>query len=61
MHSVYKNEHRIFKSIEITIRKGLIRKKKNRGGELIPVTVDIYMEMSQGNSSSFFFFYEIGE
>jgi hypothetical protein len=46
------------------------RKKKNRGNEPIQIIIDIYMEMSQGNSlcsyikqtiMSFFFFYKIRE
>jgi hypothetical protein len=36
---------RIFKPAEITIRRGLGRKEKNRGDE--PIRVIIYMEMSQ--------------
>jgi hypothetical protein len=32
MHFLYKNEYRIFKTAEITIRRGL-RKEKNRGHE----------------------------
>jgi hypothetical protein len=31
--SVYKNEYRIFKPVEITLRKGLSRKKKYKGDE----------------------------
>jgi hypothetical protein len=48
MYSLYKNEYGIFKPIEITIRRGL-RKKKSRD-ELIRVIIHIYIEMSQGNS-----------
>jgi hypothetical protein len=33
MYSLYKNEYRIFKPVEIIIRKGLSRKKKNKGDE----------------------------
>jgi hypothetical protein len=31
MYYLYKNEHRIFKPVEITIRRELGRKEKNRG------------------------------
>jgi hypothetical protein len=48
-YSLSKNEHRILKLIEITIRSG-IRKEKNRGDEPFWVILHIYMEMSQGNS-----------
>jgi hypothetical protein len=44
MCSLYKNEYRIFKPVETTIKKG--RKKKNRGDEPIWVIIHIYMEMS---------------
>jgi hypothetical protein len=68
MYSLHKNEYRIFKPVEITITRGL-RKKKNRVDEPIWVTLRIYVEVSQGNSlcsylkqtkMSFFFFYKIG-
>jgi hypothetical protein len=49
MYSLYKNEYRIFKPIEITITRGLKYKGESRD-ELIQVTVYIFMEMSQGNS-----------
>jgi hypothetical protein len=45
MYFVYKNEYRIFKPVEITIRRG--RKEKNRRDEQIWVTIHIHMEMSQ--------------
>jgi hypothetical protein len=44
------NEYRIFKPVEITIRRGLRYKEKNRGDEPIRIIIHIYMEMSQGNS-----------
>jgi hypothetical protein len=44
MYFLYKNEHRIFKPVEITLRKGL-RRKKNRGDEPIWVIILIYMEI----------------
>jgi hypothetical protein len=31
MYFLYKNKYRIFKPVEITIRRALGRKKKNRG------------------------------
>jgi hypothetical protein len=46
---LYKNEYRIFKTVEITIRRGLSRKKKNRRDKSIQVIMHTYMEMSQGN------------
>jgi hypothetical protein len=45
MYFLYKNEYRIFKPIEITIRRGLRYK-----GEKKEVIIHIYMEMSQWNS-----------
>jgi hypothetical protein len=50
MYSLYKNEYRIFKPVEITMRRGLRRKEKNRGDEPMWVIIHIYMEVSQGNS-----------
>jgi hypothetical protein len=49
MYFLYKNEHRIFKSAEITIRRELSRKEKYRGFESIPVRIHVCMELSQGN------------
>jgi hypothetical protein len=43
MYFLYKNEDRIFKPVEITIR----RKQKNGGDEPIQVIIHTYMEMSQ--------------
>jgi hypothetical protein len=71
MYSLHKNEYKIFKPVEITIRVDLGRKKKNRGDKPIWVIILTYMEMSHGNSLCsylkekkmlfFFFFYKIGE
>jgi hypothetical protein len=47
MYFLYKNEYRIFKPVEITIRRGQRRKEKNRRDEPIQIIVQIYMEMSQ--------------
>jgi hypothetical protein len=47
MYFLYKNEYRIFKPVEITIRRNKGRKEKNRGNELNQVIIHIYMEMSQ--------------
>jgi hypothetical protein len=47
MYFLYKNEYRIFKPFEITIRKGLRLKEKNRGHEPIQVIIHIYTEVSQ--------------
>jgi hypothetical protein len=49
MYFLYKNEYRIFKPVETTIRRGL-RQKKNRGDEPIWARIHIYIEMLQGNS-----------
>jgi hypothetical protein len=49
IHSLNKNEYRIFKAVEITIRRGLRQKEENRD-EPIWVIIHIFMEMSQGNS-----------
>jgi hypothetical protein len=35
MYFLYKNKYRIFKPIEITVRRGLRQKEKNRGDEPI--------------------------
>jgi hypothetical protein len=43
---LYKNEYRIPKPIEITIRWGLWSKEKNRGDEPIQDIIHIYMEIS---------------
>jgi hypothetical protein len=45
-----KNEYRIFKFVEIIIRRELGKKEKNRGDESRRVIIHIHMEMSQGNS-----------
>jgi hypothetical protein len=50
MYFLYKNEYRIFKPVEITIRRGLGRKEKNREDEPIQAIIHIYMEMSQQNT-----------
>jgi hypothetical protein len=50
MHRLFKNGFRIFKLCEITIRRGLSRKKKNKEKKRIRAIIHIYMEMSQGNS-----------
>jgi hypothetical protein len=42
----FKNEYRILKSVETTIRKDEGRMKKKRGNEPIQVMIHIYMEMS---------------
>jgi hypothetical protein len=44
MYFPYKNEYRIFKRVEISIRRQLGRKKKNRGDEPIQDIIHIYME-----------------
>jgi hypothetical protein len=49
-YSLYKNEYRIFKPIETTIRRRLNSEKRNKGDEPIWVLIQIYMEMSQRNS-----------
>jgi hypothetical protein len=46
IYFLYKNEYRIFKPVEITIKRGLRQKGKNGGNELIHDTIHIYMEMS---------------
>jgi hypothetical protein len=44
MYSLYKNEYRIFKPLEISIRRGLRQKrKKNREDEPIWVIMHRYM------------------
>jgi hypothetical protein len=48
MYSLYKNEYRNFKPVEVTIRR--LRKKKYRGDELIWVIIHIYIDMSEENS-----------
>jgi hypothetical protein len=51
MYFLYKNECKISKHAEITIKRRLrFRKEKNRGDEPIWVIIHIYVEMSQGNS-----------
>jgi hypothetical protein len=49
-YSLYKNEYRIFKPIETTIRRRLNSEKRNKGDGPIWVLIQIYMEMSQRNS-----------
>jgi hypothetical protein len=39
MYFLYKNEYRIFKPVEITIRRRLREKEKNRGDEPIWVII----------------------
>jgi hypothetical protein len=43
MYCLYKNEYRIFKPVETTIRKVLRQKKKNRRDEQINVKKYIYV------------------
>jgi hypothetical protein len=68
MYFLHKSEYRIFKPVEITIRR-IRLKEKNRDGT-IHVIIHICKEMSQGNSlcsclkqtkMTFFFFYKMGE
>jgi hypothetical protein len=47
MSSKKKNEYVIFKPTDITRRRGLSRKDKNRVDELIQDIMHIYMQMSQ--------------
>jgi hypothetical protein len=47
MYFLYKNEYRIFKPVEITRRRGIGIKEKNRGDEPLRVIIHKYMEMSQ--------------
>jgi hypothetical protein len=47
MYFLYKNEYRILKPVEITVRKGLRWKGENGGDEPIWVIIHIHMEMSQ--------------
>jgi hypothetical protein len=49
MYSLNKNENRIFKLPEMTIRKAVSR-KKNRGNEPNRAIIHKYMEIPQGNS-----------
>jgi hypothetical protein len=49
-YPLYKNEHRIFKPAEATIKRDYGKKKKNRGYKPIWVILHTHMEMSQGNS-----------
>jgi hypothetical protein len=44
---LYKNEYKIFNPVEITLRRGLGRKKKNRGNEPLQVIIHTYIEMSE--------------
>jgi hypothetical protein len=46
IYILYKNDYRISKPVEITIRKKG-RKEKNRGEEPIQVIIHIYMEIAQ--------------
>jgi hypothetical protein len=50
MYTLYKNEYRIFILAETTIKKGLCRKKRNRGHEPNLIIIVTYMEVPQGNS-----------
>jgi hypothetical protein len=50
MYFLYKNEYRIFKPVQITRRRRLREKEKNRGDEPMQVIIHIYMEITQGNS-----------
>jgi hypothetical protein len=51
IYSLYKNECRILKPVETTIRKRLRKnEEKNGRDEPIEVIIHIYMEISQGNS-----------
>jgi hypothetical protein len=50
IYFLYKNDYRIIKLVEITVRRGLRYKEKKRGREPTLVIIHIYMEMSQGNS-----------
>jgi hypothetical protein len=45
MYFPYKNEYRILKCVEITIRRGLSRKEKDKGDEPTQVIIHIYMEI----------------
>jgi hypothetical protein len=45
MYFLYKNEYRIFKPVEITIRRGPRRKEKNGGDDPFQNTIHIYMEI----------------
>jgi hypothetical protein len=48
VYFVYKNKYRIFKSVEITIRKGTkVERRKKRGDEPIWVIIHKYMDTSQ--------------
>jgi hypothetical protein len=63
------HEYRIFKTVEITIRRGLGRMEKNRRDEPIQVIIHINTEMSQANSpysclkqtKTYFFFFTKSE
>jgi hypothetical protein len=46
MYFLYKNEYRLFKTVEITVSRGLSRKEKKRGDEAILDIIHIEMEMS---------------
>jgi hypothetical protein len=50
MYSLYKNEYRILKLFEITMRKGPKWKEESRGNEPDWAIKHIYMEVPQGNS-----------
>jgi hypothetical protein len=69
MYSLYQNEYRIFKLVEISIRRGL-RKKKNRGDKPILVIIHICMKCHKETpcidnlnkqKCHLFFFYKVSE
>jgi hypothetical protein len=47
MYFLYKNEHRIFKAVEIILRWDYGKKEKNRGDEPIHVITHTCMELSK--------------
>jgi hypothetical protein len=47
MYFLYKNKYRIFKPVEVTIRRDKGRKEKNKGDEPIWVIIHICIETSQ--------------
>jgi hypothetical protein len=46
MHFLHKNEYRIFKPVEVTIRRGLRQKGEKWRDESTQAIIHIYMEMS---------------
>jgi hypothetical protein len=50
MYFLYKNEHQVFKPVEITIRRWLTLKEEKLRGWTIQFTMYLYMETSQWNS-----------